>query len=283
MKKFATLVSLVLFPFILGTAQVKDTISYSNVYIYNKDARFGDVGAAVAEQHTYTLDKSRKLRSFYYCVNKNSLKETHFFSYNNSGNMYKEIIYNSDKKAIYILKDYDANGNVVETKGYFLETDARSDSNNRRYVYDSKGRVKEELYLDASGKVKLQLRYKYNSSNDVVKTKIKGDARISEKDIVIKGKYSYNSSGKKTIEILKVKYNGESTTKQRDYFYNDKTALLDSVVIKDKDITYTKKMKYRDNGDIHHFAYFLDGKKVYQKTFNWFTNGKDSRSRIISR
>jgi hypothetical protein len=283
MKKFATLVSLVLFPFILGTAQVKDTISYTNVFVYNRDVRFGDICATVAEQHTYTLDRSRKLRSFYYGIKKNNIRQTHFFSYNNSGNMYKEIIYNGDKKAIYILKDYDTNGNVVETKGFFLDTKTRLDSNNRKFIYDSKGRIKEELYLDATDNVKLQLRYKYNSSNDVVKTKIKGDAKLSKSDIIVKGKYSYNSSGKKTTEILKVKDNDETITKQRNYFYNEKTALLDSVVIKDKDITYTKKMKYRDNGDIHYFAYFLDGKKVYQKTFNWFTSGKNRDNKIISR
>ncbi|GEM_PF-4995713 len=282
MKRFATLVILTLFPLVFITAQVKDTISYSNVYIFNRDARFGKVGAAVAEQHTYTLDRSKKLRSFYYCINNNSLKETHFFSYNDSGNIYKEVIYNNDKKAIYIQKSYDKQGNLTETKGYLLDSDVRLDENNRRFIYDSRGRIKEELYLDATGKIKLQLRYKYNGNNDVVKTKIKGDIDLSVSDIVLKAKYVY-SNGNKIKETLKVNNNGDIYTKVRDYFYGDETGKIDSVVVKDKDIEYTKKIKYRDNGDLHYFAYFIDGKKIFQKTYNWFTNGKNQNSGIISR
>ena len=265
-----------------GFAQQQDTISYNNVFIYCNDTVFGEKRANIGEQHTFTLDCKKLKRSIYYTKN-SAISRSIFYSYNADGQMSSYIKYFANKPAVKVKCDLLADGKI-ESKTYSeLASGKKLAVYKEFFKYDKKGNIKQTIFADSLGADLLKLSYKYDKQNNVRRTKHKGDISILDDNIILSAKYAYNSNGKKESETVNYCTPlGVKEFSKKQFVYNNE-GKLDSVFVETNKLKYKEAYHYKKDGEFYYFERLLDGKKVYQRTVNWFTNGKKTNSEIISR
>lgn len=262
-------------------SQTQDTISYNTVFIYCTDPVFGETRANIGEQHTFTLDREKIKRSIYYTKG-SAISNSVWYSYDKNGKLASLIKYSSEKPTVSVKLNFLPNGKVGSEDYSEFDSGKKLAMSNVLYKYDKIGNVKQKIFNDSLGESLLKLSFKYDKMSNIKSTKYKGDISVAEEDIILSAKYIYNSSGNKESEIYTLlTKKGVKEFHNNKYLYNSQ-GKLDSIFVETPSLKYKQAYHYKDDGEFYYYERFMDGKKVYQWTVNWYTNGKKREGGIIS-